>query len=73
MGFLKSNGTLFVRIFILFFLSFLKKIIYFWLHWVFFAVCAGFSLVVANRGCFLIVVFRLLVVVASFVVEHRLQ
>jgi len=72
-GFLKSNGTIFVRIFILFFLSFLKKIIYFWLHWVFFAVCTGFSLVVANRGYFLIVVFRLLIVVASLAVEHRLQ
>ena len=51
-----------------------KKIIvfiYFWLCWVFVA-NAGFSLVEVSRGYSLTVVHRLLIVVASFVVEHRL-
>ena len=56
------------------FASVFKKIIvfiYFWLCWVFVA-NAGFSLVEVSRGYSLTVVHRLLIVVASFVVEHRL-
>ena len=45
-------------------------IFYFWLHWVFVAVC-GLSLVAASRG-YSLVVLRLLTVVASLVLEQRL-
>ena len=45
---------------------------FFWLCWVFVSVC-GLSLVVTNRGYSLIVVHGLLIVVASLVVEHRVQ
>ena len=44
--------------------------LYFWLHWVFVAVC-GLSLVAASRG-YSLVVLRLLTVVASLVLEQRL-
>ena len=44
--------------------SFLKKLIYFWLCWVFIAALA-FSLVVASRGYSAVVVPGLLTVVAS--------
>ena len=47
------------------------KNIYFWLCWVFVAVC-GLSLVVASGGYSLVVVHRLLVAVASLVSEFRL-
>ena len=49
-------------------------LIYFWLCWVFAAVL-GLSLVAANRGrlgAALPVVLRLLVLVATLVLEHRL-
>ena len=39
-------------------LSFLKEVIYFWLHWIIIAMC-GFSLVVVRRGYSLIVEHRL--------------
>ena len=45
---------------------------FFWLCWVFVSVC-GLSLVVTSRGYSLIVVHGLLIVVASLVVEHRVQ
>ena len=44
---------------------------YFWLHWVFIAV-HRLSLVTAREGYSLVAVCRLLIVVASFVAEHRL-
>ena len=44
---------------------------YFWLCRVFIAV-HGFSLVVANRGCSLVVMHGLLITVASLVAEHGL-
>ena len=59
-----------------FYFGFLKKFIakclfiYFWLHWVFIALC-GLSLV-ASRGGYSVVMRRLLIMVASLV-EHRLQ
>ena len=34
--------------------------------------CKGFSLVAASRGCSLVAVHGLLIVVASLVAEHRL-
>ena len=34
--------------------------------------CAGFSLVAATKGCSLVAVRRLLIMVASLVAEHRL-
>ena len=34
--------------------------------------CAGFSLVVASRGCSVVVVRGLLILVASLVAEHKL-
>ena len=43
--------------------------IYFWPPWVFVAVCRP-SLVAANKGATLGVVFQLLVALASLVVEH---
>ena len=60
-------------LFCVYVLSFFKKnlfIIYFWLHWVFFAVC-WLSLVVVSGG-YSVVVHGLLIVVASPVVEHGL-
>ena len=53
------------------FFEFFKKIMYFWLYWVFFAV-HGLSLVAASRGCSVVVVFRLHIAVASLVVDHGL-
>ena len=50
---------------------FLNLFIYFWLHWVFVAV-HGLSLVGGEWGLLFIVVCRLLIAVASLVVEHRL-
>ena len=50
-----------------------------WLRWVFdaahrlFVASPGHYLVVASRGCSLVVVHGLHIVVASLVVEHRLQ
>ena len=41
------------------------------MHWIFIAVCK-LSLVSVNRGYFLASVFRLLIAVASLVVEHGL-
>ena len=35
--------------------------------------CTGFSLVVASRGYSLVAVHRLLIVVASLVVEHKFR
>ena len=46
--------------------------IYFWLCWVLVAPC-GLSLVVASGGYSLVVAHRLLHVVASLFVKHRLQ
>ena len=43
----------------------------FWLCWVFMAV-RGLSQVVASSGCSLLEVLRLLIAVASLVVEHRM-
>ena len=34
--------------------------------------CVGFSLVVASRGCSVVVVHGLLILVASLVAEHKL-
>ena len=45
--------------------------IYCWLHWVSFAV-PGLPLIAASRGSSLVVVCRLLIVVASLIVEHEL-
>ena len=45
---------------------------YFWLCWVFVAVC-GLSPVAESRGYALVAVCRLLTTVASLVSEHRLQ
>ena len=52
----------FINLFILF---------YFWLHWVFVSACELFS-GFGKRGLLFIVVHRLLIVVASLVVEHGL-
>ena len=35
--------------------------------------CTAFSLVVASKGCSLVAVHELLIVMTSIVVEHRLQ
>ena len=48
-----------------------KNLLNFWLCWVFVALC-GLSLVAGSRGYSLVVVWGLLTVVASLVVEHRL-
>ena len=48
-----------------------KKIIYFWLHWIFVAVHTG-SLWLREQGL-LFVVLRLLTAVAFLVVEHRFR
>ena len=47
-------------------------LVYFWLLWVFIAVC-GLSLVAASRGCSPVVGHRLLIVVASLVGEDGLE
>ena len=47
------------------------SVLYFWLCWVFLAVC-WLSLVAASRGYPLVAVYGLLIVVASLVVKHRL-
>ena len=52
--------------------DFLFKNIYFGLCWVFITTC-GLSLVVASWDYSLIVVYGLIIVVASLVVEHRLK
>ena len=62
--------------FFFFFKSSKKLLIYFWLFWVFVAVC-GLSLVGVSRrwgvaGVAVFVVFRLLIVVVSLLVEHGL-
>ena len=67
---LASKSTL------LFFLTsmpffFFKNCIYFWLCWVFVA-AHRLSLVVVSKDNSLVVVYGLLVVVASFVAKHRL-
>ena len=49
----------------------MKPRFYFWLHWVFAAVC-GLSLVVASRELLFLVALGHLTAVASLVVEHRL-
>ena len=49
----------------------LKKIVYFWLCWVFTAVCR-LSLVAVSGGLLFTVVWGLLIVEASFVGEHGL-
>ena len=54
---------------ILFFFFFKELFIYFWLHWVCVAVC-GLSLV--EGGYSLAAVCRLLVAMASFIMEHKL-
>ena len=43
---------------------FLKIFVYFWLHWIFIAVCR-FSLVAASGGYSTVAVYRLLIAVAS--------
>ena len=45
--------------------------VYFWLCWIIIATC-GLSLVVASGGHSLAAMQRLLIAVASLVVEHRL-
>ena len=47
------------------------KFIYFWLCWVFFA-ASRLSLVVGSGGYSLVALHRLLIAVASLIVEHRL-
>ena len=47
-------------------------LIYFWLHWVFTA-AHGLSLAAASGGCSLVGVHRLLIVLASLVIEHSVQ
>ena len=54
-----------------FFTLLLKYFIYFWLCWVFTAVCR-LSLVVVSRGLLFTVIWGLLIVEASFVGEHGL-
>ena len=48
------------------------KLIYFWLNWVLVAV-PRLLLVASSRGYFLGAVYRLLIAVASLVVEHGLK
>ena len=43
--------------------------IYFWLYWVFVAVC-GLSLVAVSEAYFLVAVCRLLIAMTSLAVEH---
>ena len=51
---------------------FLKIYFYFWLHWVFVAVC-GLSLVAMSGGYSLVAMLGLLIAVASLFAEHGLQ
>ena len=64
-----------VFFFVFFFNKFIYLFIYFWLRWVFVAV-RGLSLIVLSScgewGLLFVAVHRLLIVVASFVVEHGL-
>ena len=53
----------------LFFINF-KKLLYFWLRWVFVAACAFSSC--GKWGLLFVVVHSLLIAVASLVVEHGL-
>ena len=53
-----------------FFFCHLKKIIYFWLHWVFVAMHALSSC--AEQGLLFVALHRLLISVASLVAEHGL-
>ena len=53
-----------------FFFLLKKLFIYFWLHWVFIAVC-GISLVVAHGGYSLVAMHGLLMVATSLAAEHR--
>ena len=53
-------------------LSLSPLFIYFWLCWVFVAACDLFPNC-GKSGLLFVVVHRILTVVASFVVEHRLQ
>ena len=46
-------------------------IIYFWLQWVFVALC-GLSLIVVRGGHLLVVVGRLLILMASSAAKYRL-
>ena len=52
-------------------MSFFKIFIYFWLCWVFIAVCRLFASC-SERGLLFVVVLRLLIVVVSLVAEHGL-
>ena len=63
-----GDGNCFV---FLFFLNLFILFIYFWLCWVFIAVCGLFSSC-GEQGLLFVVVCRLLIAVASLV-EHRLQ
>ena len=54
------------------FLKFIYISIYFYLHWVFVALCR-LPLVAAREGLLFVAAHRLLIVVASPVVEHKLQ
>ena len=54
------------------FISFLNNLFYFWLCWVFVAARGLFS-GCGERGLLFVVVCRLVIVVASLVVEHGLQ
>ena len=51
---------------------FAPSFVHLWLHWIFIAVM-DFLLVVTRGCCSLLVVFRLLIAVASLVAEHRLE
>ena len=48
----------------------MKKIFFFWLLEIFVAGSGQIALAVASRGYSLVVVYRLLIVVASLVMEH---
>ena len=48
-------------------------LIYFWLFWVFVAVCRLFFLVATSGGCSWVIVCGLLTAVTSVVAEHRRQ
>ena len=63
-----GSRVIFIYIYIL---NILFIFIYFWLYWVFIAV-HGLSLVVASGVYSLVLVHRLLIVVASLIVEHGL-
>ena len=61
-----NTGVTLSGVHTLFFIS-----IYFWLCWVFAAACRR-SLAVVSKGCSLVAICRLLIVVASLVAERRL-